>query len=110
MITLKGDNLEKRETDYSLNYGTVKLSSDGNREFEFKSTEKVGSIITKVSCPGCTKASWVKIDDKTYTIKVYYKTSILGFINRKVMIYYTAEGNKNQEKITINLIGKVIKK
>ncbi len=75
----------------TLDYGTIKQGSDGNREFVIKNTGDKPLIISNVapSC-GCTTPDWTKdpiLPGKTGKIKVHYNTQILNSFQKIVEVY-----------------------
>lgn len=72
----------------TLDYGTVKVNSDGNRTFIVKNTGKKPLIISNVkpSC-GCTSPEWSRnpiLPGKTGMIKVHYNTAITGEFRKSI--------------------------
>ena len=86
-------------SNYELDYGHIETNGDSNVILLFETSAK--NVQTKVSCGGCTKATNRKITTNQYEIYIYYKTSLLGRINKYVYIEF--EG----KKISIKLTGKV---
>lgn len=113
-MTITNKNTEKSSltgsgSAYTLDYGTVKQGTNGDVNIEVASEISITNFRAQTSCGGCTKADSSKIDDKNYKVKINYKTTLLGNINRNVYIYTIKEGEKGQNKITINLKGNVVK-
>ena len=82
----------------TLDYGTVKANSDGNRVFIVKNTGKKPLIISNVrpSC-GCTTPEWSKnpiLPGKTGQIKVYYNTAITGEFRKSIDVMSNDPENK----------------
>lgn len=74
-----------------LDYGTVKVGSDGHRVFTVKNTGDKPLIISKVeaSC-GCTTPEWSQepiMPGKTAPIKVGYNTTIMGPFTKLITVY-----------------------
>lgn len=75
----------------TLDYGTVKPGSDGNRTFLVKNTGDKPLIISRVqpSC-GCTTPDWSKdpiMPGKTGEIKVHYNTAGLGQFQKIIEVF-----------------------
>lgn len=75
----------------TLDYGTVKQNSDGNRVFTVKNTGKKPLIITSVkpSC-GCTTPDFSKdpiAPGKSGHIKVHYNTAITGGFQKLIEVF-----------------------
>lgn len=75
----------------TLDYGTIKINSDGNRSFIVKNTGDKPLIISNVkpSC-GCTTPEWSKnpiLPGKTGEIKVHYKTNIPGAFQKSIEVF-----------------------
>lgn len=101
-------NLKGAVNNYTLDYGNKKQGTNGDVYLKLMSTEDLLDVKVQVSCGGCTKAEKSIINSKEYDIKINYKTSILGRINKNVFITTTTEAKKNN-RIVINLQGNITK-
>jgi len=88
---------KQSETDYTLDWGTVKKGSDRNRQLKLEDL-KSNNITIRTSCGGCTKATIIKDN----ILNINYNTNLLGRILKSVYIF------DNGEKTTIKLNGKVV--
>lgn len=75
----------------TLDYGTVKQNSDGNRVFTIKNTGDKPLIISSVkpAC-GCTTPDFSKdpiLPGKTGQIKVHYNTATLGSFQKLIEVF-----------------------
>lgn len=75
----------------TLDYGTVKQNSDGNRVFTVKNTGNKPLIISSVkpAC-GCTTPDFSKdpiMPGKTGQIKVHYNTATLGSFQKLIEVF-----------------------
>ncbi|MEN2435151.1 DUF1573 domain-containing protein [Weeksellaceae bacterium A-14] len=75
----------------TLDYGTIKKGSDGNRTFVVKNTGDKPLIIEKVkpSC-GCTTPEWSKepiLPGKTGKIAVHYNTNLVNPFQKLIEVY-----------------------
>lgn len=102
--TLTGSN-----NNYELSYGVIKQNTNGDLEVKLIADENIKSVRTQVSCGGCTKATATKLNDKEWLVKINYKTSLLGKINKGVFLYPQKENGTQLPKINIKLTGNVIK-
>ena len=91
-------------------YGQVMENGDGTCEFTVTNSGKEPLILTdaKSSC-GCTVPEWPKspiLPGKSAQIKVTYKTSRIGLINKSV----TITSNASNSPVVLRIKGEVIKK
>lgn len=75
----------------TIEYGNVKVGSEGHRIFTFKNTGNKPLILSnvKASC-GCTVPEWDKdpiLPGKTGKIKVGYNTNIKGSFSKSIDVY-----------------------
>lgn len=86
-----------------IDYGEVKLGSDGVRVFEFTNTGQSPLVITEVnSTCGCTipeKPEQPIGPGQSGQIKVKYDTQILGPIRKTITVYSNAEVPAKSVKI-----------
>ncbi|ATA90081.1 MAG: DUF1573 domain-containing protein [Capnocytophaga felis] len=80
-----------------IDYGKIKVGSDGVRVFEFTNTGKAPLVITNVasSC-GCTVPSWTKepiAPGAKGKIEVKYDTKRVGPISKTVTVTSNAKQN-----------------
>lgn len=80
-----------------IDYGKVKVGSDGVRVFEFTNTGKAPLVITNVSSScGCTVPAWTKepvAPGAKGKIEVKYDTNRLGPISKTVQVTSNAKQN-----------------
>lgn len=80
-----------------IDYGKVKVGSDGVRVFEFTNTGKAPLVITNVSSScGCTVPSWTKdpiAPGAKGKIEVKYDTNRVGPISKTVTVTSNAKQN-----------------
>lgn len=78
-----------------IDYGKVKVGSDGVRVFEFTNTGKAPLVITNVSSScGCTVPAWTKepvAPGAKGKIEVKYDTNRLGPISKTVQVTSNAK-------------------
>lgn len=93
-----------------IDYGKVKVGSDGVRVFEFTNTGKAPLVITNVSSScGCTVPSWTKDPIAPGTkgkIEVKYDTNRVGPISKTVTV--TSNAKQNPVK-GLRIKGEVVK-
>ena len=75
----------------TIDYGTIKKGSDGNKEFIVKNIGKKPLIISNVkpSC-GCTSPSWTRepiAPGKTGKISVHYNTNLVNPFMKNIEVY-----------------------
>ena len=75
----------------TIDYGTIKKGSDGNKEFIVKNIGKKPLIISNVkpSC-GCTSPSWTRepiAPGKTGKISVHYNTNLVNLFMKNIEVY-----------------------
>ncbi len=92
----------------TLDYGTVKPGSDGNRVFTVKNTGDKPLIISAVqpSC-GCTTPEWSKdaiLPGKTGVIKVHYDTNRQGQFLKMIQVM---SNDPENSRSVINIKGNV---
>lgn len=81
----------------TLDYGTVKANSDGNRVFTFTNTGDKPLIISNVQpgC-GCTASDWTKepiLPGKKGEIKVHYNTANLNAFKKTIDVFSNDPAN-----------------
>lgn len=119
LIALLGVNAQTAEADNPMapeitfnklihDYGTIYQNGNGDCEFEFTNTGKEPLVLTNVrsSC-GCTVPKWPRqpiLPGKTEVIKVKYKTSRLGKINKSV----TVQCNAKNSPVSLRIAGEVV--
>lgn len=92
----------------TIDYGTIKTGSDGNRVFKITNTGDKPLIISNVKpqC-GCTVPNWDKnpiAPGKTAEIKVNYNTNTNGNFRKNVEVY---SNDPNNGRSTLWITGKV---
>lgn len=92
----------------TLDYGTVKHNSDGQRIFTIKNTGDKPLIISRVqaSC-GCTTPEWSQepiMPGKTAPLKVGYNTTIVGDFTKIIEVY---SNDPENSRAVINIKGTV---
>ncbi|GGP04514.1 hypothetical protein GCM10010992_17270 [Cloacibacterium rupense] len=81
----------------TLDYGTVKANSDGNRVFTFTNTGDKPLIISNVQpgC-GCTASDWTKepiLPGKKGEIKVHYNTATVAPFKKTIDVFSNDPAN-----------------
>ncbi len=81
----------------TLDYGTVKANSDGNRVFAFTNTGDKPLIISNVQpgC-GCTASDWTKepiLPGKKGEIKVHYNTATVAPFKKTIDVFSNDPAN-----------------
>ncbi len=81
----------------TLDYGTVKANSDGNRVFTFTNTGDKPLIISNVQpgC-GCTASDWTKepiLPGKKGEIKVHYNTASIAPFKKTIDVFSNDPAN-----------------
>ncbi|MDO4229773.1 MAG: DUF1573 domain-containing protein [Capnocytophaga sp.] len=93
-----------------IDYGKVKVGSDGVRVFEFTNTGKAPLVITNVSSScGCTVPTWTKepvAAGAKGKIEVKYDTNRVGPISKTVTV--TSNAKQNPVK-GLRIKGEVVK-
>ena len=92
----------------TLDYGTVKTGSDGQRIFKVKNTGDKPLILSsiKASC-GCTTPVWSTdpiMPGKSADIKVGYNTAINGFFVKQIEVF---SNDPQNERVALNITGTV---
>lgn len=92
----------------TLDYGTVKTGSDGQRIFTVKNTGDKPLVISsvKASC-GCTTPVWSQdpiMPNKSAEIKVGYNTAINGFFTKQIEVFSNDPVNN---RMVLNITGTV---
>lgn len=94
----------------TIDYGTIKKGSDGNREFVVKNIGDKPLIITNVkpAC-GCTTPTWTKepiAPGKTGVIKVWYDTKIVNPFTKLIEVF---SNDPNSSRTVVYIKGVVEK-
>ena len=96
---------EKLEHDY----GEIPYNGNGECEFRFTNTGNEPLILQKpTSTCGCTVPSWPKepiLPGMSEVIKVTYRTTKVGTINKSVTVTSNA---KNNAKVVLHIKGRVL--
>ncbi len=97
MISYAQETAEISFKTEEIDYGKVKVGSDGVRVFEFTNTGKAPLVITNVSSScGCTVPSWTKdpiAPGAKGKIEVKYDTKRVGPISKTVTVTSNAKQN-----------------
>lgn len=97
MISYAQETAEISFKAEEIDYGKVKVGSDGVRVFEFTNTGKAPLVITNVSSScGCTVPSWTKdpiAPGAKGKIEVKYDTNRVGPISKTVTVTSNAKQN-----------------
>ena len=106
-VTKNGPEIEFAKTVHD--YGDIPYNGNGECEFKFTNTGNEPLIIQKPksSC-GCTVPSWPKepiLPGESDVIKVTYKTTRVGAINKTVTVTSNAKTNST---VLLRIKGKVL--
>ena len=92
----------------TLDYGTVKTGSDGQRIFKVKNTGDKPLMVSNVSAScGCTTPVWSQdpiMPGKSADIKVGYNTTINGFFVKQITVF---SNDPQNERLVLNITGTV---
>ncbi len=92
----------------TLDYGTVKTGSDGQRIFKVKNTGDKPLIISNVSAScGCTTPVWKQdpiMPGQSADIKVGYNTAINGYFLKQITVF---SNDPKEERTVLNITGTV---
>lgn len=93
----------------TIDYGTVKANSDGNKVFTFTNTGDKPLIVSNVvpGC-GCTASDWTKepiLPGKSGQIKVHYNTGIVAAFKKNIEVF---SNDPKNGRIILNIQGTVV--
>lgn len=93
----------------TIDYGTVKANSDGNKVFTFTNTGDKPLIVSNVvpGC-GCTASDWTKepiLPGKTGQVKVHYNTGIVAAFKKNIEVF---SNDPKNGRIILNIQGTVV--
>lgn len=93
----------------TIDYGTVKANSDGNKVFTFTNTGDKPLIVSSVvpTC-GCTASDWTKepiLPGKSGQIKVHYNTGIVAAFKKNIEVF---SNDPKNGRIILNIQGTVV--
>lgn len=93
----------------TIDYGTVKANSDGNKVFTFTNTGDKPLIVSNVvpSC-GCTASDWTKepvLPGKSGQVKVHYNTAIVNPFKKTIEVF---SNDAKNGRIVLNIQGTVV--
>ena len=93
----------------TIDYGTVKANSDGNKVFTFTNTGDKPLIISNVQpgC-GCTASDWTKepiLPGKKGEVKVHYNTANLNAFKKTIDVF---SNDPKSGRVTLYIQGTVV--
>ena len=93
----------------TIDYGTVKANSDGNKIFTFTNTGDKPLIISNVQpgC-GCTASDWTKepiLPGKKGEVKVHYNTANLNAFKKTIDVF---SNDPKSGRVTLYIQGTVV--
>ena len=93
----------------TIDYGTVKANSDGNKVFTFTNTCDKPLIISNVQpgC-GCTASDWTKepiLPGKKGEVKVHYNTANLNAFKKTIDVF---SNDPKSGRVTLYIQGTVV--
>lgn len=92
----------------TLDYGTVKTGSDGQRIFKVKNTGDKPLILSNVSAScGCTTPVWSQdpiMPGQSADIQVGYNTAINGYFLKQITVF---SNDPKEERTVLNITGTV---
>ena len=93
----------------TIDYGTVKANSDGNKVFTFTNTGDKPLIISNVQpgC-GCTASDWTKepiLPGKKGEVKVHYNTATVAQFKKTIDVF---SNDPKSGRVTLYIHGTVV--